>query len=205
MKCKKSKYKNTFFTFFITFGLACVLYPISFAQNVMSLSLFNHATALPPNGFSGPLHPGLDVGISSKIKMKAKSSSYLLWKAGYYYHRLVHHGIQLYTEYNKLYPLTEDFGLSWSGGLGYLHTFELHEKFKLQPEGNYERTGRMGKPHAQVSVSAGLFYQFQSITPFIQYRVRMITPFVNSYVPLLPSTSIHLGIYYTLNPKTTKS
>jgi hypothetical protein len=170
-------------------------------QKLYSVSLFNHATTLPPHGFSGPLHPGIDFGLSKRLKEKAQTTSFIHWKVGYYYHRLVHQGIQVYGEYNKQYTILKNFGLSWSGGLGYLHTIELHEKFKLNKEGNYDRAGRFGKPHAQISLSTGVFYKLPSFTPFIQYRVRMVSPFVKSYVPFLPNTSLHLGTYYYLNTK----
>jgi hypothetical protein len=173
------------------------------AQHPYSLSIFNHATTLPPNGISGPLHPGIDIGISTRYREKTSSRSFLHWKLGYYYHRLVHHGIQLYGEYTKQYTLFSKLGLGWSAGLGYVHTIELHEKFKLDASGEYERTGRLGKPHAQLSVGAALHYPMGKVSPFIQYRVRMVTPFVNEYVPLLPSTSWHIGFYYGL--QTTKN
>lgn len=170
-------------------------------QNLYSVSFFNHATTLPPNGFTGTLHPGIDFGISWKTKEKKHSITFIHWKLGYYYHRLVHQGIQLYGEYTKQYPIIKNFGLSWSGGLGYLHTLELHEKFKLTANGEYNRIGRFGSPHAQVSISAGIYTQVKSFKPFIQYRVRLVTPFVNSYVPLLPSTSLHVGTFYSLIAK----
>jgi len=171
------------------------------AQPPFSISIFNHATTLPPNGISGPLHPGIDVGILTRYREKTSSQSFYHWKLGYYYHRLVHQGIQLYGEYNKLYRIWDQLCVGWSGGLGYLHTLELHEKFKLTESGVYQRTGKAGKPHLQASLSATVNYQFEKYTPFIQYRARMIAPFVNKYVPLLPGTSWHLGIYFNLPQK----
>ncbi len=182
------------------FILAYLVYSRAGAQGQVSISFFNHATTLPPKGFSGPLHPGIDFGISTGLKQKEKSLSFFHWKLGYYYHRLVHQGIQLYGEYHKQYKLAGRFGLGWSGGLGYLHTIELHEKFKLREDGTYARTGRLGKPHAQASLSLNAHYRLDRLIPFIEYRVRMVSPFVNKYVPLLPSTSLHIGTYININP-----
>lgn len=182
------------------FILVCLAIPRVQAQHQMSISFFNHATTLPPKGFSGPLHPGIDLGYSTGLKHKENTFSFFHWKLGYYYHRLVHHGIQLYGEYHKQYKLVGRVGLGWSGGLGYLHTIELHEKFKLKEDGTYGRTGRLGKPHAQASLSLNAHYRLDRLIPFIEYRVRMVSPFVNKYVPLLPSTSLHFGTYFNINP-----
>lgn len=174
------------------------------AQPLLSLSIFNHVTALPPHGISGQLHPGIDIGFTTLKRQLNKKSGFIQWKAGYYYHRLVHHGIQLYGEYNKVYPIIKNkLMIGWSGGLGYLHTLELHEKFKLNPDGQYTKTGNLGKPHAQVSLASKIIFVNKSISPFLEYRLRLSTPFVNKYVPLLPSTSVHLGFHYIL--ETTKS
>ncbi|MBP9744700.1 MAG: hypothetical protein WBC35_16475 [Saprospiraceae bacterium] len=170
-------------------------------QKFYSLSLFNHATTLPPKGFTSVLHPGFDIGISWKQKEKKHSTSFIHYKLGYYYHRLVHQGIQLYGEYTKQYDVIKNTGISWSAGLGYLHTLELHEIFKYSDTEKYRRIGKLGSPHAQLSASIGIYAQIKSLKPFIQYRVSMVTPFVNSYVPLLPSTSLHIGTYYSLNTK----
>jgi len=191
----------------ILISLTCFAFiqnPFLSAQQLLSLSIFNHATALPPQGISGQLHPGIDIGYTKLKRPLNKKSGFIQWKAGYYYHRLVHHGIQLYGEYNKVYPIIKNkFMFGWSGGLGYLHTIELHEKFKLKSDGQYTSTGKLGKPHAQVSLATKIIFANKSISPFLEYRLRFSTPFVNKYVPLLPSTSLHLGFYYIL--KTSKS
>ena len=49
-------------------------------QKFYSLSLFNHATTLPPKGFTSVLHPGFDIGISWKQKEKKHSNRYLVLK-----------------------------------------------------------------------------------------------------------------------------
>ena len=172
---------------------------ILYGQSILSLSVFNHATALPPQNFSGQIHPGIDIGFTTRNGSLNAKSGFINWKTGYYYHRLVHHGIQLYGEYNKIYPVIKNkVMLGWSGGLGYLHTIELHEKFTLKSDGNYTRTGKLGKPHAQASLAAKIIVSGKSISPYLEYRLRLSTPFVNNYVPLLPSTSLHLGIYYII-------
>lgn len=198
MMCVNQKF--SFYRQVSFFILVCLSWHGLRAQNQLSLSIFNHATTLPPKGFSGPSHPGIDIGISTGLKPKENTLSFFHWKLGYYYHRLVHQGIQLYGEYHKQYKVAGGFGLGWSGGLGYLHTLELHQKFKLKEDGTYVRTGRLGKPHAQVSLALNAHYRMENWSPFIEYRMRMVSPFVNKYVPLLPNTSLHIGTYIKINP-----
>ncbi len=170
------------------------------SQKLMSLSFFNHATTLPPYGFGRKLHPGFDVGYTVSQDLRKNKISFIHWKAGYYYHRLVHHGIQFYGEYIRMYLLRDRWKLGWSGGLGYLHTIALQEKFKLQNNGLYTRTDKLGSAHAQASLAMKFLYSSLHVAPFVEYRFRMVTPFVNKYVALLPSTSVHVGIYFIINP-----
>lgn len=173
-----------------------------FAQkSAVSFSFFSHATSLPGGTWAGAVHPGLDIGLQTRLREKENSRTFLTWKLGYYYHRLVHHGLQIYGEYNWDFKLFRGLRLGVAGGLGYLHTFEKHEIFKLEDSGDYRRVGRLGKAHAQISIASGLLYQASSLfQPFIQYRFRMVTPFVREYVPLLPATSIHIGLYVPITP-----
>ena len=165
-------------------------------KSAFSFSAFTHATSLPGGTWAGAVHPGFDVGLQTRLKQRENSRSYLNWKVGYYFHRLVHHGVQVYGEYNWDFNLYHGFGAGVAGGLGYLHTFEAHEIYKLGDDGTYNRSGRLGKAHAQISIATGLHYRLSNQwQPFLQYRLRMITPFVNEYVPLLPATSIHAGIF----------
>jgi hypothetical protein len=98
-----------------------------------------------------------------------------------------------------MYRWHDRWMLGWSGGIGYLHTFELHEKFKLNSNGLYRRAGQLGSAHGQASAAIKFLYSSLYVSPFIEYRIRMVTPFVNKYVPLLPSTSLHVGLYFIIN------
>lgn len=183
-------------------GLLFMCYNFSPAQKTaLSFSLFSHATSLPGGTWAGAWHPGFDVGVQTHVRQKEKSLTYLHWKFGYYYHRLVHHGVQLYGEYNWDISVYKKLGAGVAGGLGYLHTLEDHEIFKLNDQGSYQKTGKLGKAHAQISVSTNLNYHLSNgWQPFLQYRFRLVTPFVNKYVPLLPATSVHAGVFIPLIP-----
>jgi len=182
-----------------------LLFFSSYAQSkIISFSLFNHATSLPLGTWAGALHPGFDVGLQTHLKQKARSEHFLHWKLGYFYHRLVHHGIQLYGEYQWNFDVYKRLQSGLSGGLGYFHSFEDHEIFRLSDNGTYEKTGRAGKAHVQISGAVNLLYRLENgWRPFVCYRFRLITPFVNEYVPVLPAVSVHAGVFFplTLNRK----
>ncbi len=169
------------------------------AQRPWSLSVFNHAAALPGGTWAGAFHPGFDLSLRTGVKNRPKSQTYFQHNLGYYYHRLVHHGTQLYSEYHWDANLMSRFGVGIAGGLGLLHTKEIHEIFTLE-NGEYQRIGRLGKLHGQASVAVKLWYlsQNKKIQPFVAYRFRLVSPFVKEYVPLLPAVSLHAGLAFNI-------
>lgn len=187
--------RNIFYIVLLTISMNRVV-----AQPSWSVSVFNHAAALPLKSWAGAVHPGIDVGLRTGVKDHPRSQKYFQHTLGYYYHRLVHHGTQLYSEYHWDATVVSRFGVGLAGGLGLLHTKEIHEIFKLK-NGDYQRTGRWGKLHGQGSVAVKLWYRSQNkaIQPFMAYRFRMVSPFVKEYVPLFPSVSLHAGIVFNLD------
>jgi hypothetical protein len=188
----------------LLFFLAYWVFEVNgFAQNALSVSIFNHASSLPGGSWTDAIHPGLDVAIITHSKVREKTERFMNWHTSYYYHRLVHHGFLLYGEYNWQKKIAGNLGFGLAGGAGYQHTFEDHEIFSLNNAGKYERSTRGGKAHAHLSLAAKIHYTLpkSKMEPFLQYRFRLITPFVKTYVPLLPAESIHLGTSFPINLK----
>lgn len=161
----------------------------------------NNAVSMPSVKFS-PIHPSFQVGYS-KIWKDKKFSLVQNFRVGYFYQRLAHHAIPLYTQIG--YRYTFKFGLQVEAFLdaGYLHTFNDVDVYKLDNNGEYKRTNKAGKAHAMVGYSVMVGYKFKgekiSFNPFVQHQFFMVTPFVKSYVPLLPNSTIHIGTYFTIN------
>ncbi|MBK7342133.1 MAG: hypothetical protein IPJ06_02815 [Saprospiraceae bacterium] len=188
-------------SWFILLACCWVWTPVqSQTAHTFTLSFFNNAVALPGGSFSAPFHPGVDVGWMYPVKVGKRWEQQLTTRLGYYNQRIVHHGLQLYSEYTWRYHIADGLSLDGGFGVGYLHTFEQHDLFTLSSNGTYERTGKGGKPHFMASAMLGLLLAPPewAVKPFIQYRFRVMTPFVKSYVPLLPSTSLHLGATFPL-------
>lgn len=168
--------------------------------HTFTASVFNNAIALPGGSFTAPFHPGLDIGWEVSIRKGNRWDQLLTTRLGYYNQRIVHHGVQLYSEYSWRFHAAEGIALDGGAGLGYLHTFEQHDIFSLQSDGTYQRTGRAGKPHIMFSTMLGIYISPPEwpVQPFLQYRFRVMAPFVKSYVPFLPATSLHLGVTFPL-------
>ncbi|MCF8237387.1 MAG: hypothetical protein K9I85_04470 [Saprospiraceae bacterium] len=168
--------------------------------HTFTASLFNNAVALPGGSFSAPFHPGVDIGWVYTVKDGDRWDQLLTTRLGYYNQRIVHHGIQLYSEYTWRFLIADGLSIDGGAGLGYLHTLEQHDLFTLKSDGAYERTGYAGKPHVMISAMLGLNLAPPewAVKPFLQYRFRVMTPFVKSYVPFFPATSLHLGATFPL-------
>jgi hypothetical protein len=170
------------------------------AQRQVSASVFNNAIALPGSALLSPLHPGLDVGLSTRYRQGRRHERFLHTQLGLYHQRLVHTGGQLYSEYHLRYRPLPFVGIEPAVGLGALMTRLDTERFLRNDRGDYTAANKT-RLHAQLSAALGLTFGQRSsrLQPFVSYRMRLFTPFVNSYVPVAPSTSLHLGTYYRLN------
>ena len=172
----------------------------SLAQIHASMSVFNHAIALPGPAILSSAHLGADMGLTFYYKERSKHERFLHTQLGVYYQRLIHTGVQLYGEYHYRYRLARQLGIDGAVGLGGLSTVMATELFHLNEWGQYEATGR-ARMHVQASAAIGLTYgqRTQRFQPFVQYRFRVFTPFAKAYVPFVPCTSLHIGAFYRLN------
>ena len=168
------------------------------------VSIYNNAVAMPAVKFS-PLHPGIQAGFEKIWKEKGRFSLAQNFRAGYFYQRLVHHGIPIYTQLGYKYRIYKQLRIAAYIDGGYIHTFGDNPVYKLNDEGEYVRTARAGKAHVTFgySVTAGWAFACKktTITPFIQHQYWMMTTFVKSYVPLMPNSAFHVGAYFTTNTK----
>lgn len=166
------------------------------------VSVYSNAVSLPAVKFS-PLHPGIQVGFEKIWKEKKRFTLAQNFRLGYFYQRLVHHGIPLYTQIGYKYRVYKKLNLAAFADAGYIHTFGDNPTYKLNSDGEYVRTARAGKAHITFGYSIMASWAFSckhsTITPFIQHQFWMMTPFVKSYVPLMPNSAFHAGVYFTIN------
>lgn len=172
------------------------------------LTLFNNGTLLPGRGVAGvvtlPVHPGLDIAAEHVWRERDRSQIFQTAVLGYYYHRFSQHGIQLYTELGWRLRGNCRFEGEIRLGAGYLHAIPDVQIFKLNDEGEYEKAARFGRPEFIVpSIALGFNYRLKKedpMSPKIQlgYQLWMMMPFVKNYVPVLPNSSLHLGVIVPL-------
>ena len=199
---------------FIIFGLLLVLSTEVQAQKkkqkFISLAVMNTQTAMPFGKFSSLLfkdfHPGIEAGLGFNWKSKKKYDWFQEFKAGYFFHRFVQHGIPVYSNLGYRYKFSSAFSAEALLGGGYLHSIPATAKLKLDENGEYQNNKGIGRMQAIVNFSLRFSYTIQSGTDrslrlFTQYQQQLQMPFVKSYVPLLPYNVFMLGASWPLKSK----
>ena len=190
-----------FLSFFLIYGNG-----ISQAQTAKSypvhISFFNNATLLPGAGelgiFGLPIHPGLRIGTAFTLQQKSKSQWFQTAQVGYFYHRYVHHAIQIYSETAYRYDLSSYWDIEGMIGLGYLHAIPATPTFKLK-DGQYKERTNWGRAQLMGGLTLGIGYHLNpDWRIFIQSQFYLQTPFVKEYVTLLPNLAFHTGFSFPL-------
>lgn len=153
--------------------------------------------------FHTPFHPGFQLNAGHAWRVREKSLLSQELYLGYTYQRVVHHLVHIYTESQGSWKTYK--GL-WGGaglGVGYAHLVNTADNkvFKLNKEGEYERTRRWGQAKMMASSSVHLSYHLSTqkgdFAPYLRYQFWLLAPFVKSYVPMLPNAMLHLGLTFT--------
>lgn len=152
--------------------------------------------------FTKEFHPGFEAGSGFSWKTKPKHDWFQTFKLGYSYHRFVQHTITLYSELGYRYKFFKTFSAEASLGAGYLHAISAEKIFVLQDDGTYKKKANWGRPQAMISFSACIRKKISSFgTLLLNYQQRLQFPFIKSYVPLLPTDMMMLGIQFPLHSK----
>lgn len=167
----------------------------------ISIAFTNQHTAYPFSSFSklfsGPLHPGAELGYRFNWRTGKRHDWFQSIHAGYFYHRFLQHGVPVYTQVGYRYKFNRQWRLSGAAGAGYLHAVPATAVLKLEPDGTYTNAKGLGRGQVLLHLAFGAQYRFKSssrsTSVFADYRQQIQTPFVKSYVPLLPYNSIAVG------------
>lgn len=179
-------------------------------QKFVSLAVTNSQTAIPFGKLSSLLfkdfHPGVEAGIGFNWKTKKKHDWFQEFRAGYFFHRFVQHGIPVYTSLGYRYKFSSRFSAEALLGGGYLHSIPATAKLKLDNNGEYRNNKGIGRMQAMASFSIRISYSIKkgtdkSLRLFTQYQQRLQMPFVRSYVPMLPYNVFMIGISRPLKSK----
>lgn len=193
------------------FVLGLLLFDFSTsAQSKSSITfvLTGQATAYPFGKFigmfNGPFHPGAEIGWSKTIRMQPRHEWFREFKAGYFYHRFVQHGIPLYLHYGIRYKVVERFQLSAALGAGYFHSIPATAVYKLNENGDYVNAKGIGRPQTMAAFTLGASYRINAdasnpVLVLWLYQQRLQMPYVRSYVPLLPYVQMAWGVSFPFN------
>jgi len=168
----------------------------------ISFALTNSHTAYPfasfAKLFSGPYHPGVELGYGFNWANRKKHDWYQAFRLGYFYHRFVQHSIPLYTQVGYRYKPWNRVNFNAAIGAGYLHSVPATAVLKMNANGDYEKAKGIGRSQALFNLSFGGRYAVNKKTDaptiFLQYTQQLQAPFINSYVPLLPYNTMALGL-----------
>lgn len=165
----------------------------------LGISVFTTGTQLP-GGSLTPLHPGILLTTEFRHDASGRDRLFQTLNVGAYYHKYAQTGIQLYTELGYRRALwAQRLAAEARVGAGYLHAIPDLEVFRLE-DGQYERSGRWGRPQLMCSVALSLGYYLgaygRSPRLHVGYQFFVQTPFVRNYVPVLPNTAIQAGVAF---------
>lgn len=154
--------------------------------------------------FTEDFHPGLELGTGFNWRTKTKHDWFQAFQVGYSYHRFVQHSIALYSDIGYRYKFLKSFNTEARLGLGYMHVIPTGKIFKLSEDGNYEKKANLGRPQvmAGFSLRVNKAITTSGVGIFVQYQQRIQFPFIKSYVPLLPSNMVMLGVKIPCSSKT---
>lgn len=166
----------------------------------LTISVISEAVGLPTLG--GLLRgPGVGLRIGTEFYYRRRPGSQLIQtlNLGGYHHARLHNGLYLNTEfgYRKFAGLFFAEGFIGVGALGLA---PLMRSYVPTGDGNF-RPAPAVLVRVMPSLSAGLGYTIQhrrarSASLFVRYETFGEAPFNNQSVPVLPHTSLHLGLRF---------
>lgn len=164
----------------------------------VSVTVFNTATLLPGSAklgiFGIPVHPGISLGTEYAYKKGEKHELFQTLRLGYFFHRYIQHGVQLYTEFGYRYKFNATWDLETRLGGGYVHAFTDRGQFELVDNGTYEKISA-GRSQFMGAFTLGTGYTLgNEMRLFFHYQFALQFPFIHEYVPLMPGSNVHLGV-----------
>lgn len=168
----------------------------------LQISFYDNATLFPGSdqwavwGF--PVHPGVTLGTEFYYRQQSNSDVFQSVRAGYHFQRFIQHSVLLYSELGYRQKWNR-ISLEGRLGGGYLHAISASPVYRQTNNGSFERTGRLGRPQAMVSLALGPAFRIAGtetdpVWLFVQYQAYLQLPFVGQYIPILPNTALHLGV-----------
>lgn len=173
----------------------------------LKIAFINTGTALPPGHLKKLLtqlqHSGFEAGYSFNWQTENDHDWYQDIKLAYFYHRFVQHAIPLYTNFGYRYKYHQLYTQA-SIGIGYLHSIPATATLKQKPNGGYKNSRGIGRAQAMAAINLEIGYLLKAeakrpLKIFTTYQQLLQTPFIRAYVPILPYSSLKIGIGIPVN------
>jgi hypothetical protein len=188
-----------------------LLFNVAIAQNKrpkqMSFAVSNVMPAMPFGKFAGffnqNFHPGIEAGYTVTWKKIKKHEWFQDIQAEYFYHRFVQHGFSLYTDFGYRYNFNRFLSSDISLGAGCMLSVPATASLVLNDKGDYDFNPHAARLQTIAPFNIGLAYVVKPsakkpVKIFSRYQQKIQCAFIKEYVPLLPYTSLSLGIAVSL-------
>lgn len=168
------------------------------AQNPFEVAIFNESTSVP---FSGlilkPLNPGIQVGTDIPWNESEHHKTYLSVSLRYIFHKNLYKAIAINLEFGYDYKVEFGMNLKTAVGVGYMHTFNVKEKYSYKNE-KYSKAKDLGYSRFTPSFSLGLGYRFDpdkfsSDEIFIKQQYWLELPYSPGFIPLMSHANSMVG------------
>ena len=160
----------------------------------VSISLFTESISLP--GFRGIFaNPGIKVGTEFYYRNRTRSQLLQTVNAGYYYHRNLHHGMFINSEFTYRRYFGNFYAEGGIGG-GYLHLYSLIPMYEKNGD-SYSKAS----PHVHKfmpSLGGGVGYRCGKALIGVRYEVFGEFPVLSNEVPLLPHKALCLSVRFNM-------
>jgi len=175
----------------------------TFKAQYVSLAISNNAPAKPFEKFGGfftqNFHPGIEAAYRFEWSAGKKHAWFQDIQASYFYHRFVQHGISLYTDAGYRYKFNRHLAADGSLGIGGVLSIPATANLSLNNKGEYEYSQSAARLQAIVPLSISVSYIIdpsakRPVELFWKYQQRVQFGFIKEYVPVLPYSSLSLGV-----------
>ena len=174
-----------------------------FKAQYVSLAISNNAPAKPFEKFGGfftqNFHPGIEAAYRFDWSAGKKHAWFQDMQASYFYHRFVQHGISLYTGAGYRYKFNRHLAADGSLGIGGVLSIPATANLSLNDKGEYEYNQSAARLQGIVPLSISVSYIIdpsakRPVELFWKYQQRVQFGFIKEYVPVLPYSSLSLGV-----------
>jgi len=179
--------------------------------NRMGVLISNQTVSFPVSGAPSTVHSQFHPAIAFFVQKTPKAGlrHQLIYNvsAGIQYHRFFQTGLRLYAWGDYCYQPNQVWQFHAGLGAGYLHAFPNYERFKQDADGGWEKVPTLyGRPQFLAGAGIGISRAFRKSEPNglrieMRWRSFIQLPFAGSYIPMLPSNALMLGLSAPISNK----